>query len=361
VTDRVADPVADRVADPVADAVTDPPRRLPAGVATGVGSLPGDDIDRALAMVFEELPDLPHLPELPARGPGADMVGRTATGLVDLPVDLSPSGWRLVSRPGLDRRRGQELLGADLDALLPVAGPGYDGPLKVALAGPWTLAASVQLPRGGPALADSGAMRDVTDSLLETVAAHLDDVRRRVPHAQLMLQIDEPSLPAVLGGRIRTESGLGVVATPEAATVQDTLARVVAAAAGVPVVVHCCADDAPLGLFAGAGAAAVGVDMTAAPPDHDLLGGLVESDVTIWLGVVPALGPGTAPTAGSVASTVRTLWHELGFPAERLPGSVVLTPTCGLAGASTGWAHSAYRLLRQAAKAVSEAPEGIRG
>jgi methionine synthase II (cobalamin-independent) len=340
---------------------TDPVRRLPVGVATGVGSLPGDDIDRALAMVFDELPDLPHLPELPARGPGADMVGRTATGLVDLPVDLSPSGWRLVARPGLDRRRGQELLGADLDALLPVAGPGYDGPLKVPLAGPWTLAASVQLPRGGPVLADSGAVRDLTESLVETVRAHIDDVRRRVPHARLVLQIDEPSLPAVLAGRIPTESGLGVVTTPEASTAQDVLARVVAAAQEVPVVVHCCAGDAPLALCAGAGAAAVGTDAIAAEPDREVLGSLVEAGVSLWLGVVPALGPGSPPTAGSVARMVRTLWHELGFVPDQLPESVVVTPTCGLAGASMGWAHSAYRLLRQVAQALSEAPEGIRG
>jgi hypothetical protein len=312
-------------------------------------------------MVFDELPDLPHLPELPARGPGADMIGRTATGLVDLPVDLSPSGWRLVARPGVDRRRGQELLGADLDALMPVGGPGYDGPLKVQLAGPWTLAASLQLPRGGSVLADVGAVRDLTDSLLETVRVHLDDVRRRVPQARLVLQIDEPSVPAVLAGRIRTESGLGVVTTPESSTVQDALAQVVAAAEDVPVVVHCCASDAPLELFAGARAAAVGVDAVATAVDHDVLGGLVESGVALWLGVVPALGPGTAPTAGSVAGVVRTLWRELGFPAERMLESVVLTPACGLAGASTGWAHSAYRVLRQAAHALSEAPEGIRG
>ena len=64
-----------------------------------------------------ELPDLPHLPELPARGPGADMIGRTAALLIDLPVDLQPSGWRLADRPGRDLRRPRDLLARDLDAL----------------------------------------------------------------------------------------------------------------------------------------------------------------------------------------------------------------------------------------------------
>src|SRR4051812_14148114 len=83
---------------------------VPTGLATGVGSLPGDDIDGAIALVFDALPDLPHLPELPARGPGSDMIGRTATALVDLPVDLQPAGWRLVDRPSFDQRRGRDLL-----------------------------------------------------------------------------------------------------------------------------------------------------------------------------------------------------------------------------------------------------------
>ncbi len=70
------------------------------GAVTGIGSLPGTDPAEAAALVLGELPDLPHLPELPARGPGADMVGRGAALLVDLPVELVPSGWRLTARPG---------------------------------------------------------------------------------------------------------------------------------------------------------------------------------------------------------------------------------------------------------------------
>src|SRR3989440_8279574 len=100
--------------------------------------MPGTDIVEALRVVLGDLPDLPHLPELPARGPGADMIGRTAAVLVDLHVDLQPSGWRLVPRPGLDVRRAREMLERDLDALVPVAAT-HDGPLKLQLAGPWTL------------------------------------------------------------------------------------------------------------------------------------------------------------------------------------------------------------------------------
>ncbi|HWA67619.1 MAG TPA: methionine synthase [Mycobacteriales bacterium] len=330
-----------------------------AGVATGIGSLPGTSIDEACALAFDELPELPHLPELPARGPGSDMVGRTAAQLTGLGVDRTPSGWRLVDRPGLDQRSARERMVADLDALLPVAGPGYDGSLKIQLAGPWTLAASLELPRGGRALRDAGAVRDLVASLAETVVEHLAEVRRRVPAVELVLQLDEPSLPAVLAGRIPTESGFGALPGIESQQAVSSL-RAVVEAAGVPVVLHCCAPQPPVALLREAGAAAVSFDASRGPVDRDAVGELVDGGAVVWLGVVPALGPGVPPTPRDVADPVRRLWRELAFDPDRLPSAVALTPACGLAGASPGWAYSAYRLIRQAARALTEAPEGVR-
>jgi methionine synthase II (cobalamin-independent) len=329
------------------------------GLATGMGSLPGDDIDAALAMVFDELPELPHLPELPARGPGADLIGRTACQLVGLPVDLQPAGWRLVDRPGIDRRAARELLEGDLDALLPVAGAGYDGALKVQLAGPWTLASMVELPRGGRVLRDAGATRDVAASLAEGIREHLADVARRAPGAHLVLQLDEPALPAVLAGRIPTASGLGTLRVPDDSVALALLREVVSAADKVPVAIHCCGVEPPLRLMHEAGATALSVDLSLGV-NRDVMGELVAAGAVLWLGAVPSLGPGVPPTARDIADPVRRLWRELGFDPERLPTSVAITPTCGLAGASPGWAHSAYRLARQAARALVEAPEGTR-
>ena len=112
----------------------------PAGAATGIGSLPGTDIVEALRIVFGELP-LPYLPELPDRGPGADLVGRTAGLLVDLPVDLYAGRWRMASRPGRDTRRTADLWERDLDALTDQA-DGHAGPLKIQAAGVLQLSGS---------------------------------------------------------------------------------------------------------------------------------------------------------------------------------------------------------------------------
>src|SRR3954467_12750101 len=82
----------------------------PTGVATGVGSMPGEDIDSVLGAVADALPHLPHPPQLPGRGAGRDMIGRAAAQLVDLHVDLQPAGWRLVARAGLDETRARDRL-----------------------------------------------------------------------------------------------------------------------------------------------------------------------------------------------------------------------------------------------------------
>src|SRR5437764_4205762 len=321
----------------------------PTGVATGVGSMPGDDIDASLAVVVDTLPDLPHLPELPDRGAGSDMIGRAAAQLVDLHVDLQPAGWRLVPRAGLDETRARDRLDRDLDALVPAL-PGYDGDFKVQLTGPWTLAATLELTRGGKAVGDRGASRDLAASLAEAARQHLADAARRLPAARLILQLDEPALPAVLAGSVPTESGFGRVAAIEPQTVREHLAAVVAAV-DVPVVVHCCAGSPPIRLLADSGADAVSVDITQ-DLDLDDVGALVERDVVLWLGVVPTLGPGVPPTVRAVLQPVREMWRRLTFAPERLPASVLLTPARGLAGASEGWSRTALRLVAQSARAL---------
>jgi hypothetical protein len=182
--------------------------------ATGVGSLPGTDPREAVRTVLGLLGDLPFLPELPERGPHADLVGRSTALLVDLPVDLQPTGWRLVGRPSRDGRRAADLLARDLDALEEAASSAPPPALKVACAGPWTLAASVELTRGDKVLADPAAVDDLAQSLAEGLLRQLQDLHARLPDTRLVLQLDEPSLPAVLAGRVRTASGFGTLRAP---------------------------------------------------------------------------------------------------------------------------------------------------
>ncbi len=321
-------------------------------VATGIGSLPSDDVDEACRVVLGELPDLPHLPELPARGPGADVTGRAATLLAGLHVDLQPAGWRLVDRAGLDEGRAATLLRRDLDAL-EVAAYGYRGALKVQVAGPLTLAATLELPRGGRAVADHGARRDLTAALAEGVAEHIGDVRRRVPGARVVLQLDEPALPAVLAGEVPTASGFGRHRAVPVAEAEDALRSVLEPAAGGGVV-HCCAAAVPVGLIAAAGARALSFDLgRVRNADVDEYAEAVDAGLDLWPGVVTSTEPaGAAPSDADLARRVLALWQRLGVDDAAAAARTVITPACGLAAASPGWARQAYGLARRTAAAV---------
>jgi methionine synthase II (cobalamin-independent) len=316
------------------------------GPATGIGSVPGSDPAEAVRTVLGELPGLPHLPELPDRGAGADMIGRTAALLVDLAVDLTPAGWRLVPRPGVDVRRAQEFLERDLDALTELA-DGYAGPLKLQAVGPWTLAASLERTRGERAVVDAGARRDLAQSLTEGIRAHVAEVAARVPGAQVVVQIDEPSLPAVLQGGLPTVSGFGKLPAIAAPDVQAELATAIEALPR-PVVVHCCAPRFPLPMVRAAGADGVSFDLGLVQ-DLDAIGEAVDAGVRLFAGVVPGTDE-TLPAPRATASRVQAWWRELGFPVERLPDAVTLTPSCGLAGASPSYARAAMAHVREAAK-----------
>ncbi|MEV6526701.1 methionine synthase [Longispora sp. NPDC051575] len=300
----------------------------------------------ALGVAFE-LP-LPYLPELPARGPGADMLGRTMGLLVDMPVELYAARWQLTGRPGKDARRTADWWARDLDALT-VAAEGYTGPLKVQAAGPWTLAASLQLPVGGAVLRDRGAVRDLVDSLTEGLRQHVVAVSARVPGATVLVQLDEPSLPAVLAGHIGTESGLGVFPAVPAPDATEALARLVAGV-GAPVVVHCCAPDVPVALIRATGAVGVALDLSLLG-NLDPLGEALDAGFGLLAGVAPSVGRASSKAA---ADRVEDLWNKLGLRPADLPRQVVVTPTCGLAGSSPEVADATLRACAEAAKRLLE-------
>ncbi|MEU7043170.1 methionine synthase [Streptomyces varsoviensis] len=327
-----------------------------AGVATGVGSMPGDDAREAAKTVTGSLEAFPFLPELPARGPGADMIGRTAGLLVEVYAHVEPSGWRISGRPGRDTRRAVSWRGEDLDALEEFT-QGYEGPLKVSAVGPWTLAAALETRGGEAALRDPGACRDLTASLAEGLRAHLAEVRRRVPGARVVLQLDEPSLTAVLTGQVRTASGYRTHRAVDRSVVEGALRDVVAAAGGAPAVVHSCAPGVPFGLLRRAGAAGVSFDFSLLTErEEEAIGEAVEGGTALFAGVVPGTDGPLSDPAGSVMG-VRTLWRRLGLAPGTLAESVVVTPACGLAGASPAYARTALAHCVKAARSLADNPE----
>lgn len=318
-------------------------------LATGVGSYPGEDFDEALRVVLGELPDLAHLPEVPGRGITAGMVGRGLAVVAELGADLQPAGWRMTDAPGVDHRRARSLLAQDLDAVEEQT-QGYGGTFKIQVCGPWTLAATVEKPRGDKVLSDHGARRELAQALAEGIREHVADVRRRLPGVErLVVQIDEPALVSVLEGKVPTASGFGrhrVVHPPEAS---ESLAWVLDAVteSGAEPWVHSCAPGTPLGLVRGAGAQGLSVDLSVlSAADHDALAEAIEAGETVALGVVPGTDPPSEPTDTQLTETVLRWLDMLGLDPGEVGERLVVTPACGLAGASPAWVRRSLELLR---------------
>ncbi|MFC9894406.1 methionine synthase [Nocardia sp. NPDC127579] len=341
---------------------TEAARLLPGGIATAVGSWPGTDPREAAATVLGELPDLAHLVELPGRGVGSDLLGRMSPLLVDLRFDTTTRGYRLASRPGAVSRRAHDLLRADLDALEEAwettGSAGTGRVLKVQAAGPLTLAAQVELPGGHRILTDSGAVRDLSESLAEGLAVHVAEVRKRLG-AEIVVQLDEPSLTDVLEGTLRGVSVLNTVRAvpaPEALAVLDAVITAQAA----PVLVHTCAAPPAIGFLRGSAAAALGFDLaTIGTRDLDAIGETLDAGKQLVLGLVPTTAPPTPPTWRAIAEPAVRLIDRLGFGRRLLAERILLSPACGLGSAPLPWARRALTLATEAARALADEPESL--
>ena len=323
-------------------------------VASGVGSLPGDDADayaEAVRLVLGELPDLPHLPELPARGATANMTARALAVVAELGADLQPAGWRLTDAAGVDQRRARSLLAQDLDAMEEQT-QGFVGRFKIQVTGPWTLAATVERPRGDRVLADHGARRELAQALAEGLRDHVADVRRRLPGAEVVVQVDEPALPAVMAAQIPTASGFSrhrSVDPPAASPALEWVFAAIRESGAVPVA-HCCAAGAPVSLLLDAGAEGISVDLdTLTLAAYDELGEAMERQKQVFLGAVPSTDPGTWPGDRQLTERLSRLFDMLGLDPEKAGERLVVTPSCGLAGASPSWARRSLQLARTVA------------
>ncbi len=350
-----------------------PASSAPAGVtATAPGTWPGTDPLEAAKTIRGELgePHLPFLVELPARGVGADPVGRTAAMLVDLPVDLQPHGWRLVDRPGIDSRRADSLLSRDINTLADVIGveeaPGSR--LKVSLQGPLSLAAGLHLHNGERALSDAGARRELTESLAAGAAEYVSRVQAVARGAALTVQVDEPLLDRILDGRIPTASGyrtLRSVPPQEASQSWHLLRESLLAAGAAAVVLNLPSarhrqSRSGLDLALGAGADGVAVPLgRLGDGDWEGIAEAVEAGKQIWLGALPLPSGGEPPRqVTALVQDITAGWTRVGLPVGDLPALGIM-PAGDLADLTPSRARRVLERLTQTASALDQlAAEG---
>ncbi len=330
--------------------------------ATALGPWPGEDPVEALRIVRGELgsPHLPFLPELPDRGVGSDALGRTASLLVELPVDVQPFGWRLVDRPGKDLMRAVSALSTDINILADLVGaeetPSTE--LKVQLRGPLSLAAGLHLHNGERALIDYGARREITASLAAGVEGYLKRVAAAAPGARLVVQIDEPDIAAVLGGTIPTSSGYRTLRSVPGQEITESWRLVIdalRAAGAAEIVVAVPEVEAPFDRILAAGADGIAVPLRALTSRQwEQLAGAVEAGKRLWAGALNVADPGAGlPRVSAVVEDIWRPWRQLGLPASTL-GALRITPSDGLERHSPSSATAVLARLTQVADGLNQ-------
>ncbi|MDQ0849516.1 hypothetical protein QFZ65_001454 [Arthrobacter sp. B3I9] len=330
--------------------------------ATALGPWPGEDPLEAARIIRGELgsPHLPFLAELPDRGVGSDALGRTASLLVELAVDVQPHGWRIVDRPGRDLMRARSALSTDINILADVIGA-EDAPaaeLKVQLRGPLSLAAGLHLHNGERALIDYGARRDIAASLAAGVGGYLKRVAAAAPGARLVVQIDEPEIASVLAGTIPTSSGyrtLRSVPGQEATDSWQLLVDALRAAGAAEIAVAVPEIEAPFDRILASGADAIAVPLRALTSRQwEQLAGAVEAGRRLWAGALDVGSPsGALPRVADAVETVWRPWRQLGLPASTL-GALRVTPAEGLERHSPSSATAVLTRLTQLADGLNQ-------
>ena len=315
--------------------------------ATGIGSMPLMDgsFAEATAVVVGEFVDFPHLVEMPGKGPGADMCGRMGSMLASVSTDLSwettPAGWRQTSGVGIAMRRATSMLGESMDALEERL-TGYVGDAKAQIVGPWTFAASVFTASGSRILRDQGFVADVTAAMEQALSSHVAELRRRVPGATWWIQVDEPSVSAVIDGAIPNSSGLGRIAPVDIQVVSSHVSAIVAAIhqSGAKAAIHTCAPRPAWQVLLKSRADAVSFDVSLHQQVHDEhVGELMDQGRQAWLGLVPTMPVPAAADAGNKA--MDELRRRIGFDAQSWAEHVVVTPACGLGASDPVWTRAA--------------------
>ncbi len=323
---------------------------------TALGSFPGHSMTGVLPMVLEQLPDNAVVPELPARGVGAGMIGRSLAMADGLAFDLQPAGWRLAQHPSAELRSARALLRRDLDDL-EEAIQGWSGVLRLSVAGPLTLASWVEHPRGDKVLRDGGARTELAQALGAGVGQLLAEMQQRMPGVQLGVQLDEPNAPAVMGGVISTASGLHTHRSLNLPEASRLLGWVSGPLSGVveDQTLHCCARGLDLDLPGSVGINTVAVDIDQVDATQlDALAAWWDHGRSVWLGVAPTAVPDALPGADRLAERALRLLRASGLGADLLLDRTGLTPACGLAGWSAPAVPKLLTQLQQAAGIVAE-------
>ena len=175
----------------------------------------------------------------------------------------------------------------------------------------------------------------------------------------MVVQFDEPLLPAALEGRLTGVTSFTPVHPVDESVATGLLDECVATV-GAEVALHSCAPELPWKALQRSAIHAVSVDVsTLTAADLDGIGEFVESGRTVLLGVVPTTPPrrGRRPRRSPRPRSPSPTGSAF---ARRCcaSGSASRRPA-GWPGATPEWARTAIELAQKAADAFAEDPDAI--
>ena len=313
----------------------------------GLGELPGASIIAAADIVAGETGDLRQLPILPARG--VDVVGLTTGILPGINVDAGPRSWVLSTRPQLRTRRMWDRVEADLDQCEQAWGTRIDA-VKIQVAGPWTLSASIELSNGHRALTDTGALRDLTESLIAGIQEYSADVRARFD-TEVYVQLDEPLLAQVREGSLPGTSQFDEIPSINDADLGEWLSGVIERAevrylnqTGYPPLWK-------VAQVAGVETCQVTLDTVRGSEQYDGMGHALAAGMRVGLGMTRA---GDDRDPRHLAVNVARMWDELGLDRTLLTHAVDVHPRGGVANCTLLDAAAALRTARKVAEMLGK-------
>jgi len=196
-------------------------------VAFNLSALPGTDLVLAADVISGETNACRTIPRLPARGLGFDPVGYCCALLPELPITAGPRSWQLSARPQLVSRRLWDHSSRDFDVLEQHWGTAGGYGLQLAVLGPWSLAAEIELANGHRAVTDAGALRDMAEIYSHRMALTLSHLSTRF-NAQPRIMITEPQVAALIAGKIPGTSDFDPIAAISEQKIGQLLHQVVA-------------------------------------------------------------------------------------------------------------------------------------
>jgi|UniRef100_A0A7V6DR42 hypothetical protein len=331
--------------------------------ATGIGSVPYQDPQEAVAQVLRYVPEIPFWPQLVRLGFREEMVAQGAGGLPGLLVDLEAH--QVILDPEASREMAlaqfyETLWAGSLEpyALAPEEARGFhallarlatvtNGPLalKGQVAGPVTFAGMVKAPDGKPILYDRELTQAVSQGLARKAAWQAEQFRQTGREAVMFF--DEPILTG-FGSAFLPVSGEDV------ATILTETIEAVKEAGPVTVGVHCCGNTDWALLLK------TPIDILSFDSygyfDHLLC---FDKALTAFFQRGGYVAWGLVPTHAEdlAQETIDSLWQRFTFQLERLAGvglglpevlqHSLLTPACGLGYLSPEEATRALMILAE--------------